>query len=58
MFGWFKPKPAPAPAVVVSLADLRVKAAWGLTTPEWLALTDPQRRELRNNITHALRKAS
>jgi hypothetical protein len=56
--GWiFKRRPAPVPEPVMNLADVAVKTAWGLTVTQWLALTDQQRRDLRDNVTHA-RKAS
>lgn len=56
--GWSWRKPAPEPAPSISVFDLPVKAAWGLSTPEWLALTDPERRELRDTVAYAPRKAS
>lgn len=56
-WSWRKPAPAP-PEPVIHLADLPVKAAWGLSTPEWLALTDPERRDLRETVAYAPRKAS
>jgi hypothetical protein len=42
----------------MNLADVAVKTAWGLTVPQWLALTDSERAHLRDNVTHAQRKAS
>lgn len=35
----------------VSVTDLPAKTAWGLSTPQWLALSDDERAERRWNIT-------
>lgn len=35
----------------ISHEDLQVKTAWGIQTPDWLAMTDDQRADKRLNVT-------
>jgi hypothetical protein len=39
------------PAATISHEDLQAKTAWGLSTPEWLALSNDERADKRLNIT-------
>jgi hypothetical protein len=56
--GWFRRRPRPAeapnPATLISRSDIAVKTAHGLSTAEWLALTDQERRDARNGVVAAL----
>jgi hypothetical protein len=39
--------------VTLNLADMAVKTAHGISLTEWNNLTDAERRDMRDNVTHA-----
>jgi len=49
MFGKSAPKESPR----VTVQDGVIAEAWGHSITEWVALTDEERRDLRNRIVYA-----